>query len=206
MTTEIQSRRDRRLPCDTRHAGPVEYAVNIRHQSAQVRTEAGCENDRANSLGRSVQENDAVRREPVDPAAYLDRAIPDPGEGADIDQRHAPIVLAHLARTFGRAAQSELLEITERQPQDRPVDDIDQTCGQMLIEDGPRHDGKTKQIPRDDLHWTANGHHHVDAGIRKVKGDLATGIAEADHEHTLSGERKRIAIVDAVNDSTRVGL
>ena len=86
---------------------------------------------------RSVGKNHAIRREPFDAAAQLDRAVPDPGERADIDQRHAPIFLDHPARPLDRATQSKLLEIAERQPQDRRVDEIDQTRGQSPIKDGP---------------------------------------------------------------------
>ena len=64
--------------------------------------------------------------------------------------------------------------------------------------------GKAQKIPRDDLDRTANGHRHVDAGVRKIKRDLAARIAEADHEHARSGEGNWIAIVNAVDDGAGI--
>ena len=184
----------------------IEHALDTRNQPAQIGAEAGCENDGVEFFGARIAEYDTVGREAIDTAAHLDRAVPDFGERADIDQRHASILFNHLARSLRGTPETELLEIADRQPQHRRVDEIDETRGQPPVQDRPRQNGKAEQIARNDLDRTANGQGDIDAAIGEIERDLAAGIAEADDEHAPAGKRLGILIVAAVNDHARIDI
>ncbi len=184
----------------------IEHALDIRHQPAQIGAEAGCENDGVEFFGACIGEYHTVGREAIDTAAHLDRAIPDFGERADVDQRYASILFNHLTRSLRGTPEAELLEIAHRQPQHRRVDEIDETRGQPPVQDRPRQNRKAEQIARYDLHRTANGQCDIDAGIGEIKRDLAAGIAEADDEHALAGIRLGISIAAAVDDRAGINI
>src|SRR6266566_1432565 len=120
----------------------VEHVFDIRYQLAQIGAEAGCKNDRVEFLACRIGKHNAIWRKAIDPAAYFDGTVSDPVQCADIDQRYASILLHHLARSFGRAAQSQLFDGPDSQPQDRSVDKIDQPRGQAPIQDRPCQDWK----------------------------------------------------------------
>src|ERR1700682_646435 len=186
LAAEIKAGRGSRPAGHERHAVLVEDAFDIRHYRAQIGTKTGCQNDRIEFFAGRIGEYDTIRREIIDAAAHLDRPISDLRERADVDQRHAPVLFDHLARTFGRAAQAELFEIAEREPQHRCVDGIDEARGQAPIQDHPRENGKTEEIARNDLDRAAHGERDIDPGIGEIERDLASGIAEAYDQHALA--------------------
>ena len=133
LTAEIKAWRVGRLPRHQRHSMPVEHAFQARHQLAQIRAEAGCKNDRVEFSAFPIGEHDAIGREAVNAAAYFDLSVSDFVQRADIDQGYAPVLLDHLPRPLGGAAQSQFFDSTDREPQDRRVDRIDQTRGQAPV-------------------------------------------------------------------------
>ena len=167
---------------------------------------AGRQHDRVEIFASPIVEHDAVVRQAVDPAAYLDGAVPDPAERADIDQRDAAVFGDHLARSFGRAAQTETFHRAEREPQYRRVDEIDHTRRQLQtpVEDRPGQDRQTQQIARQDLNRAANRERDIDAGLRQIERDLAARIAKPHHQHPLAQIRRRIAVFAAMDDGPSI--
>ena len=98
---------------------------------------SGRKNHRIEFFSALADEYDAIGREAIKATTYLDRAVLDFCDRADIDQRHAPVFLDHLPRAFGCAAQSQLFDIADRKPQHRRVDDIDKPRGQTPIKNCP---------------------------------------------------------------------
>src|SRR5581483_8286510 len=107
---EIKSGRGGRPPRHARRAMLIEHAVHIGKQPAQIGTEAGRKNDRIETLLAAAGKHDAFRREAVDAAAHLDRAVANPGERPDVDQWHAAVLLDHLSWSLGGPLQSKLLD------------------------------------------------------------------------------------------------
>jgi len=67
----------------------IEHTLDIRNQPAQIRAEAGCENDSVEFRGACIGEHDTVGREAID----TPRTLIEPSliwRGADIDQRTRP--------------------------------------------------------------------------------------------------------------------
>src|ERR1700712_3637811 len=104
----------------------IEQTFHIGEQPAEVGTEASRKNDRIEFESLAVVEYRAVGREAIDAATYPDGAVLDLVQRADVDQRHASVLLDHPARSLGGAAQSQLLDRTDGEAQDRRVDEIDQ--------------------------------------------------------------------------------
>ena len=103
----------------------------------KIGAETGRENDRVEWITCGIRKHGAIGREARDAAAQLDGAIPDPRQRANVDQRHAAVLLDHPARSLGRTPQTEFFEITEREPQHRRIDGIDKTRRQPLVQDRP---------------------------------------------------------------------
>src|SRR5712664_2920473 len=185
---------------------PVEDAFQVRHQLAQVGTEAGRKNDRVEFSAFPIGEHDAIGREAVNAAAYFDRAVPDFVQRADIDQGYAPVLFDHLPWALGGAAQSQFFDSTDREPQDRRVDRIDQTRGQAPVQNGPRQDRKAQEIARQNLNRAANRKRDIDAGSRQIQRDLTARIAESDDHHALPRVGRGIAIFAAVDDQSLINF
>src|SRR6185437_9186657 len=204
LPAKIETGLPRRPACQKRHPVLVEDTLHVRHQLAQVGPKARRKNDRVEFYGLVVAKHDGIGSQAIDSAAYLDGAVPDSVEGADIDQRHPSTLLDQLQRSLGRKPQPQFVDPTKGEAQYRGIDPVDQSGRQILIEDGPGHDRKTQQIAWQDLHRTAHRKRDVDAGFREVQGDLTAGIAESDNQHALSRIRLRIAIFTAVDDRTPI--
>ena len=180
----------------------IEHVLHVGHQTAQIGPETGRENDGVECLGRRIGEYDAIRRETIDAAAYPDRAVPDLGERPDIDQRHAPVLLDHLPRTFGGAAQSQLSMLPTASRNTGALMRSTRRAGKRRYRIAHDRIGKPRRSRGRIWTGTADRQRDIDAGIGKVERDLAAGIAEADHQHALAGVGRRIAIFAAMDHAT----
>ena len=95
-----------RSAADERRSRCVQHASRVGQQRAKVRAEAGREDDRVKALGGRLLEVDALAGEACDVAAKLDPSVANRIERADIDERHAPVLLDGLERPLGRSASS----------------------------------------------------------------------------------------------------
>src|SRR5271169_2239115 len=92
---------------DERRSRCVQHAVGLGQQRTKVRAEAGRENDRVKALGGRLLEVDALVAEACDVAAQLDSSLAYCIERADVDERHAPVLLDRLERPLERTPQAE---------------------------------------------------------------------------------------------------
>ena len=126
--------------------------------------------------------------------AKLDPSVPYRVERADVDKRHAPVLLDCLDRPLGGALQAELFDRADRELDEGRVDAVGHARREPLFGGGKDKDRQSEQLARNDIDRAADGESHVNSGFGEVERDLRAGIAIADDEHTFSCERGRIAI------------
>ena len=162
-----------RLAADERRSRRVQDAFGVGQERAQVRAEAGRENDRVEAFGGRLFERDALAGEACDLAAKHDPSVADRSERADVDERHAPILLNGLDRPLGRAPQAELFDRADRESDEGRVDRVGYARRQPSFSGGIDEDRQSEQFARHDVDRAAHRERNVEARFGEVERDLA---------------------------------
>ena len=107
---------------------------------------------------------------------------------------------------YAGPAQATGGKVPERGTQDGSVQCIRQAWRQHPLGDSDGDDRDPEQVPRHDVDGAAHRQAHVGAVFAQIDRDLATGVAEADHQHLLLAVWRAVTVVGAVQQlAAKVG-
>ena len=147
-----------------------------------------------------VDELGAACDESADSGKDGDLARLDARQRADVDHRRSALLAQLAQRRHARARQPVAADVADR--------DVAQQARQRVADrrrQARQHDrgllGRpAEDVAMDDVDGRADRERDGDAVLGEIEGDLGAGVAHADDEHALAGERRRVAVVAAVDD------